>query len=63
MLLIKLNEDKQHVQEVRQALNDNQGFCPCSLIKNHDTKCMCKEFRTQQGEGFCHYGLYYKENK
>ena len=35
------------------------GFCPCSLEKNEDTKCMCKEFR-EMASGTCHCGLYTK---
>lgn len=59
---IKLNPDESIVNAVKQALKDNDGFCPCSIIKNEDTKCMCKEFREQTSTGFCHCLLYYKEN-
>lgn len=31
----------------------------CSLEKNEDTKCMCKEFR-EMASGTCHCGLYTK---
>lgn len=34
-------------------------YCPCSILKNADTKCMCKEFR-EMDEGMCHCGLYIK---
>ena len=44
---------------VRQKLKDNDGYCPCKLKKNNDTKCMCKEFREQKS-GICHCGLYEK---
>ena len=57
---IKVNADKEHVATIRKALKDNNGYCPCSLIKNEDTKCMCKEFREQDIPGFCHCGLYEK---
>lgn len=51
--------DKEHVKKIRAMLKENGGYCPCSLVKNEDTKCMCKEFR-EMGEGVCHCGLYEK---
>lgn len=53
------NPDKKFVTEIRQKLKENSGYCPCSLIKSEDTKCMCKEFR-ETDEGMCHCGLYIK---
>lgn len=58
--MIKVISDKQHEQEIRQALKENDGYCPCRIHKTEDTKCMCKEFR-EQDKGECHCGLYYKE--
>lgn len=52
--------DKDHVQAIKEALKDNDGYCPCQLIKSEDTKCMCKEFREMES-GTCHCGLYMKE--
>lgn len=46
--------------EVTQAVKDNEGYCPCALIKNQDTKCPCKEFRNQDCEGECHCGRFTK---
>ena len=34
-------------------------YCPCSLVRNDDTVCMCKEFREME-EGTCHCQLYIK---
>lgn len=56
---IKVNEDKELVSNIRTKLKENDGYCPCSIIKNDDTKCMCKEFREQES-GECHCGLYVK---
>lgn len=61
MLKIKYNQDKQIVDKILDALDKNNGYCPCKLEKNNDTKCMCKEFKEQK-EGYCHCGLYIKEN-
>lgn len=61
MLKIIYNQDKQIVDKILDALDKNNGYCPCKLEKNNDTKCMCKEFREQK-EGYCHCGLYIKED-
>lgn len=60
MLKIKLNPDLDTVAAIQAKLKENEGFCPCSLIKNEDTKCMCKQFREQDTEGECHCGLFIK---
>ncbi len=55
------NPDKEFVAEIKHALKENNGYCPCSIMKNADTKCRCKEFRDQieRGEpGACHCGLW-----
>lgn len=57
--MIKVNKNKKLVAEIRQRIKDNNSYCPCRLLKNEDTKCMCKEFREQE-EGECHCGLYVK---
>ena len=57
---IYLNEDKEHVKLIRENLKKNNGYCPCSLVKSEDTKCMCKEFRDTE-HGWCHCRLYYKD--
>lgn len=56
---ITVTPDKEYAAEIRHKLKDNGGYCPCSLVKNEDTKCMCKEFREME-EGMCHCGLYIK---
>ena len=58
-MTIKTNSDKELVADIRKRLKENDGYCPCMLHKNKDTKCMCKEFREQE-EGECHCGLYIK---
>lgn len=59
---ISVNPDNNLVLEIRQALKDNNGYCPCRIIKNEDTLCMCKEFR-EGPIGPCHCGLYIKEEE
>ena len=62
---IKLNENKEVVDTVKEGLERTGGYCPCMLAKNEDTKCRCKDFREKiddpDYEGYCHCMLYYKE--
>lgn len=57
--MIKLNPNAEKVKEVREEIAKNNGYCPCKIIKNADTRCICKEFR-EQDTGYCHCELYYK---
>ncbi len=59
MARVTISKDKELVERITQAIKDNGGYCPCSIVKNEDTKCMCKEFREME-EGTCHCGLYKK---
>lgn len=56
---IRINCDDRIRKNLQKALEDNEGYCPCRLVKTEDTKCMCKEFRDQK-QGWCHCGLYEK---
>lgn len=56
---ITVNSDKELVESIRKKLKENGGYCPCRVVKNTDTKCMCKEFLNQE-YGECHCGLYIK---
>lgn len=56
---IVINNNSELVNEVRQALAANDGYCPCKLFHTDDTKCMCRDFR-EQNSGQCHCGLYMK---
>lgn len=62
---IRLNEDKETVRLLREAMEKNGDYCPCRLAHTEDTKCICREFREQMAdpdfEGYCHCMLYYKE--
>lgn len=55
------NPDKEIYNQVTQAVKDNEGYCPCELEKNENTKCMCKNFREQTKPGECHCGRFVKE--
>ena len=59
---IKINPNVEIVSNIRKALKDNNGYCPCKIVKNKDTICICKEFRDGP-PGLCHCGLYIKEEE
>ena len=55
-----INEDATHVNNILQALEKKDNFCPCRIKKDDTTRCMCQEFRKQDTAGPCHCGLYEK---
>ena len=57
---IKQNPNEDELKEIIEAVDANEGYCPCALEKNPDTKCMCKEFRENEDTDFCHCGRLYK---
>lgn len=63
-MAVKLNENKEVVERIKEGLKKKDGFCPCKLGYLPENKCMCKEFREQIAdpdfEGYCHCMLYYK---
>lgn len=44
---------------VAEAVKANDGYCPCLIERNADTKCMCKDFRDMES-GTCHCGRFVK---
>ena len=59
-LKIIKNLNEEVYVKVAKNVKDNNGFCPCSIIQDQDTKCMCKEFREKTNIGLCHCELYEK---
>lgn len=61
---VRLNENAEVVQMIRDGLRKKDGYCPCRLEMTPENKCMCQEFRDQIAdpnfEGYCHCMLYYK---
>lgn len=53
---VKLNKG---VQKIIKAMTDKNGYCPCRIDKNEDTRCCCLDFRNQV-EGICHCGIFSK---
>lgn len=58
---ILTSKDKVLVEKIRKKLKDNNGYCPCKIVRSEDTRCMCKEFKEQDEAGPCHCGLYIKQ--
>ena len=60
--IVEFNPDwnAEQIKDFKDKVRKNGNYCPCALIKEKDTRCMCKAFRNQQYEGLCHCGLYYK---
>lgn len=46
MKKFKVNiEEPELVAEIREQIKNNGGYCPCKILHNQDTKCICKEFK------------------
>lgn len=61
MKLKIVKNNTQEAKNIEVKLKSNNNYCPCAVMKNEDTKCMCKDFRNQTTVGDCHCGLYRKE--
>lgn len=46
--------------DFKSAVDANDGYCPCLVEQNDDTKCMCKDFREQTEPGPCNCGRFEK---
>lgn len=59
---IKIYPDKEREENIRRAIKETGGYCPCVPLafRNEDTKCMCKAFREAPVNSICHCGLYVK---
>lgn len=57
---ITQNPNKEEVNYIKGKIKENDGYCPCQLEKNENTKCICRNFLNQKEDGWCHCGLYYK---
>ena len=57
--MILVNKDNQELSAILDRIHNNEGYCPCALEKNEDTKCLCKAFREQE-EGICGCGAFIK---
>ena len=64
MVKIKQTEDKELLAEILKQLEENDHYCPCSLTRTINDKCMCKNFRDQierKESGECSCGRFIVE--
>ncbi len=54
-MVVKITNDE--FKKFTLELSRNNGYCPCKIDKNDDTKCPCKVFRVN---GVCECGVYEK---
>jgi hypothetical protein len=47
-------------KSVAELVKQNNGYCPCAILKTADTKCICKEFKEKKEPGQCHCGRFEK---
>ena len=55
--MMKLNPDREFVSKFTKKLKENDGYCPCAIVKTKDTKCKCKDMREKN---ICICELYVK---
>lgn len=49
---------------VGSLVRENDGFCPCAVERNEDTKCPCKMFREEtKANELCICGRFVKEEE
>ena len=63
-MAVRLNENREIVEAIREGLKKKGGYCPCRVEITPENKCICREFKEQiadpEFEGYCHCMLYYK---
>lgn len=43
------NPDDIFVRNLKKRIKDNNGYCPCKLVKKPENKCPCKDFKDGHG--------------
>ena len=41
-------------EAVTKEVKANDGYCCCRLVRDKNTRCVCKDFKDQQTEGLCY---------
>lgn len=36
---LKLNKNMKHVRKILEAVEKNDGYCPCQILKDEKSKC------------------------
>lgn len=61
---IHVSDNKEIVEVIREALRQNDGYCPCVYESKgkEEYRCPCQRFREEAYIGdTCHCGLYVKD--
>lgn len=61
MLKIFPNPDKEVYESVTKEIKANDGYCCCRIVRNENTRCVCKDFKEQQTEGLCYCERFIKK--
>lgn len=56
---VKVVVGKEEFEEFKVRLRECDFYCPCSLIRDNTTKCLCENFRIHN---ICECNIYQKEN-
>lgn len=54
------NWSQEQHEEFALKVKNNDGYCPCRLLKKLENKCVCEEFIESRELGECHCGRYVK---
>lgn len=46
--------------DIKKAIDENDGYCPCKLEKIPENKCICEDFLKSNKIGKCKCGRYEK---
>jgi hypothetical protein len=57
---IMTNPVRGVADDVREAIELNDGYCCCEIKHTPDTHCPCKKFREYQGTTMCNCGRFIK---
>lgn len=59
---VVVTSDAEHAQQIKAALKETHGYCPCvpECLRTEEHRCMCKAFRESPVGTECHCGLYIK---
>jgi len=60
MVRMHKNPSDEKYETIAKAINENDGYCICSINHAPETRCPCQAFLLQDKSGFCHCGRYYK---
>lgn len=47
-MTLKVIANKEIYEKFKVSLKDNNGYCPCSIEKSENTKCICKKMREEK---------------